>query len=65
VNGRGDVAVMWQSRKPARLRVTLLPLRGKAVTRVIAARPGDGGSSVTLACTRRMARCAGAGQRRG
>jgi len=44
VNGRGDVAVMWQSRRPARLRVTLLPFRGSAVTRVIAARPGGYGT---------------------
>jgi hypothetical protein len=44
VNGRGDVAVMWQSRRPARLRVTLLPFRGRAVTRVIAARPGGYGT---------------------
>ena len=36
VNGRGDVAVLWQSRAPAQLRVTLLPARGGASTRVLA-----------------------------
>lgn len=46
VNGRGDVAVLWQSRKPARLRVTLLRARGKALTRVVAQRPGGYGAIV-------------------
>ena len=44
VNGRGDVAVLWQSRKPARLRVTLLPARGRAGTRVVFTRPGGYGA---------------------
>jgi hypothetical protein len=44
VNGRGDVAVLWQSRKPARLRVTLLRAREKALTRVVGQRPGSYGA---------------------
>jgi hypothetical protein len=38
VNGRGDAIVLWTSRSPARLHVTLLPAHGRAVTRVLSRR---------------------------
>ena len=58
VNARGDVALLWNSRWPARLRVTLVPAHGRVVTRVLAKHPGawltivlDGRGGATAAWT--------------
>lgn len=41
VNGRGDAAVAWATRSPARVRVTLLPAHGPIVTRVLSRRASN------------------------